>query len=219
MPHFDHPDKTRQYLTKELGKRILFLDGGTGTRIQLDCLTEADFRGEKFKDHTKDLKGNNDILVFSKPDYVVQLHKEFLDAGSDIIETNTFNATTVSQAEYDCQDFAYEINMLGAQLARKACEMKTAEDNNGRPRLVAGAIGPTSRTLSVSPSVEDCSYRNITFEDLAVAYKNAVAGLVKGGADMLLIETIFDTLNAKAAIFAVEEYFRETGEPKLPVIV
>eukprot|EP00921_Rhytidocystis_pertsovi_P013175 GHVQ01021367.1.p1 GENE.GHVQ01021367.1~~GHVQ01021367.1.p1 ORF type:complete len:1324 (-),score=219.88 GHVQ01021367.1:217-4188(-) len=219
MPHFDHPDKTRQYLTKELGKRILFLDGGTGTRIQLDCLTEADFRGEKFKDHTKDLKGNNDILVFSKPDYVVQLHKEFLDAGSDIIETNTFNATTVSQAEYDCQDFAYEINMLGAQLARKACEMKTAEDNNGRPRLVAGAIGPTSRTLSVSPSVEDCSYRNITFEDLAVAYKNAVAGLVKGGADMLLIETIFDTLNAKAAIFAVEEYFRETGEPKLPVII
>eukprot|EP00922_Rhytidocystis_sp_ex-Travisia-forbesii_P039999 GHVS01059505.1.p1 GENE.GHVS01059505.1~~GHVS01059505.1.p1 ORF type:complete len:1270 (-),score=233.20 GHVS01059505.1:185-3994(-) len=217
-PHFPHPDMTREFLRNELEKRIVFFDGGMGTRIQQDPLTEEDFRDDpRLKDHKKDLKGNNDILSLTRPELVKQIHKEFLLAGSDIIETNTFNATTVSQGEYDTAEYAYELNVMGSKLARESCDELFKQD--GKIRLVAGAVGPTSRTLSVSPSVEDCSFRNIQYTELADSYKAAVKGLVDGGVDLLLIETIFDTLNAKAAIFAVEEYFAETGEPPLPVII
>ena len=220
------PTEVINYFNAELKKRICFLDGGMGTRIQAERLEEPDYRGDRFKDfNEKDangvpvsLKGNNDLLIFTKPDMVKDIHAEYFKAGSDICETNTFNGTTVSQGEYKMQAIVHELNKKGAELAKKAAAEVTKEEPH-KPRFVAGAVGPTSRTLSVSPSVEDPSFRNVTWDELVAAYKEQVSGLVDGGVDMLMIETVFDTQNCKAAIFAVDEYFRETKKEKLPVML
>merc|ERR1719394_1811238 len=220
------PGEVVKYFNSELKNRICFLDGGMGTRIQAEGLEEADFRGDRFKDfHDVDangipvsLKGNNDLLIFSKPEMIKDIHKEYFVAGSDICETNTFNGTGISQSEYKMQDIVYEMNKVGAELAKKAAAEVTKEEPH-KPRFVAGAIGPTSRTLSVSPSVEDPSFRNVTWDELVDSYKEQISGLVDGGCDLLMIETIFDTQNAKAAIFAVDEYFDETKKERLPVML
>jgi 5-methyltetrahydrofolate--homocysteine methyltransferase len=193
-------------LNAALRERILILDGGMGTMIQSYKFEENDFRGERFADWPSDLKGNNDLLVITQPDAIAAMEKAYLDAGADIIETNTFNSTSVSQADYGMQELAYELNLEGARLARRVCDEKTAETPD-RPRFVAGVLGPTSRTCSLSPDVNNPGYRNITFDQLVEDYINSTKGLIEGGADLILIETIFDTLNAKAAIFAVQETF------------
>jgi len=217
---------TVKYFNKQLRERICFLDGGMGTRIQAENLEEADYRGERYKDFKEmdtvnnvpiSLKGNNDLLAFSKPELVVKIHKEYFEGGSDICETNTFNGTTISQGEYKITD-TYELNKVSAQLAKKAAAEVTKAQPE-KPRFVAGAIGPTSRTLSVSPSVEDSSFRNVTWDELVAAYEEQVKGLVDGGCDLLMIETIFDTQNSKAAIMAVDNYFSKVGKPRLPVLL
>ncbi|MCL2161799.1 MAG: methionine synthase [Betaproteobacteria bacterium] len=207
-------DRTlRQLLTR----RILVLDGAMGTMIQQRGLTEADYRGERFKDHPKEIKGNNDVLVLTRPDVIGDIHRAYLEAGADIIETCSFNATRVSQADYDLSEIAYELNVASARLARALCDEFTARTPD-KPRFCAGVLGPTSRTLSISPDVNDPGFRNIEFEALADDYFDAARGLVDGGADVLLIETIFDTLNAKAAVFAIERLFDERGQ-RLPVMI
>ena len=193
------------YLTNELKHRIMFLDGGMGTRIQTDRLSESDYRGSRFANHPKDLKGNNDLLSLTRPDLIEKIHTEFLEAGSDIVETNTFNGTSVSQAEYLCEDVVYDINFQSARIAKNACNL--IAEKTDRRRFVAGAIGPTSKTLSVSPSVEDPSFRSVSWSDLVDSYYHQVSALVDGGVDLFLVETIFDTLNAKAALFAIEKYY------------
>eukprot|EP00441_Pelagodinium_beii_P006521 CAMPEP_0197703102 /NCGR_PEP_ID=MMETSP1338-20131121/125262_1 /TAXON_ID=43686 ORGANISM="Pelagodinium beii, Strain RCC1491" /NCGR_SAMPLE_ID=MMETSP1338 /ASSEMBLY_ACC=CAM_ASM_000754 /LENGTH=1480 /DNA_ID=CAMNT_0043286995 /DNA_START=99 /DNA_END=4541 /DNA_ORIENTATION=- len=253
------PTEVLNYFNGELRKRICFLDGGMGTRIQAEMLEEADYRGDQFKDFNEidvngvpvSLKGNNDLLVFSKPTMIKDIHKEYFMGGSDICETNTFNGTTISQGEYKMQAVVYELNKKGAELAKQAAaEVTKAEPHKPRfvagavgptsrtlsvspkqaaaevtkvephkPRFVAGAVGPTSRTLSVSPSVEDPSYRNVTWDELVEAYKQQISGLVDGGIDLIMIETVFDTQNCKAAIFAVDQYFLETGKERLPVML
>ena len=207
----------RPDIRNELQKRILMLDGGMGTMIQGYKLKEADYRGERFADYPLDVAGNNDLLSLTQPDIIRDIHTAYLEAGADIIETNTFNATQVSMADYQMEDLAYEINFASAQLARQAADAVTAK-NPSRPRYVAGVIGPTSRTCSISPDVNDPSARNVTFDQLVTNYRESVAALMKGGADLILIETIFDTLNAKAAIFAVQDYFEEVGE-SLPIMI
>jgi 5-methyltetrahydrofolate--homocysteine methyltransferase len=197
-------------------KRVLVLDGAMGTMIQRLKLTEADFRGPRFKDWSRDLKGNNDLLIITQPDAIEAIHREYLEAGADIVETNTFSSTSIAQADYGMEALAYELNHEGARLARRAADAVTAA--TGRQRFVAGAIGPTNRTASISPDVSDPGYRAVTFDDLKTAYKEAASGLVDGGADLILIETIFDTLNAKAAVVAVEEVFAEKGV-HLPVMI
>src|SRR5690554_326487 len=204
-------------LHEALRQRILILDGGMGTMIQSYKLSEADFRGERFVDWHRDLKGNNDLLILSKPEVIASIERAYLDAGSDIIETNTFNSTRVSQADYGMEDLAYELNYEGARLARRVCDEKTAETPD-KPRFVAGVLGPTSRTCSLSPDVNNPGYRNITFDELVDNYSEATRGLVQGGADLIMIETIFDTLNAKAAIFAVQGMFEELGV-ELPIMI
>lgn len=183
-------------LHEALRKRILILDGGMGTMIQSYRLEEADFRGERFADWPTDLRGNNDLLILTRPDAIGAMEKAYLDAGADIIETNTFNSTRVSQADYGLQELAYELNLEGARLARRVCDAKTQETPD-QPRFVAGVLGPTSRTCSLSPDVNNPGYRNVTFDELVENYSEATRGLVEGGADLILIETIFDTLNAK----------------------
>jgi 5-methyltetrahydrofolate--homocysteine methyltransferase len=205
-----------QALMKE---RILVLDGAMGTMIQRHRLQEADYRGARFADAKRDLKGNNDLLVLSKPEIIETIHEAYLEAGADIISTNTFNATAISQADYGLEAIVYELNFEAAKLARHACNVWMKKTPN-KPRFVAGALGPTSRTASISPDVNDPSVRNVTFDQLVETYTDAIDGLVKGGADLLLIETIFDTLNAKAAIFSVEKYFDEHPEiEKLPLMI
>ncbi|XP_029449763.1 methionine synthase isoform X2 [Rhinatrema bivittatum] len=199
-----------------LRQRIMVLDGGMGTMIQQHTLTEGDFRGQEFKDHAKLLKGNNDILSLTRPDIVYRIHKEYLLSGADIIETNTFSSTSVAQADYGLEHLAYRLNKISAELARKAAEEVSAE--TGAKRYVAGAMGPTNRTLSVSPSVERPDYRNITFDELVKAYGEQARGLLDGGVDILLVETIFDTANAKAALFAIQQLFEEQYEPK-PIFI
>ena len=207
----------RAELDRRLAARILVLDGAMGTMIQRSGLTESDFRGERFRDHPHDLKGDNDLLVLTRPDVVERIHREYLEAGSDIIETNTFNSTSVSQADYGLESIVYELNLEAARIAKR-----TATDWTGRtpdqPRFVAGAIGPTSRTLSISPEVDDPAARAITFDQLRQAYVEQTRGLLEGGVDLLLIETVFDTLNAKAAIAAVEDVFDARGE-RVPVMI
>ena len=203
-------------LDEELARRILILDGGMGTEIQALRLTEPDFRGTRFADWPRDLKGNNDLLCLTRPDAVRAIHDAYLEAGADIIETNTFNSTRVAMADYGMETLAGELNEAAARLARSACDGCEARD--GRPRWVAGAIGPTNRTASISAKVEDAGFRNITFDELAVAYTESARGLLAGGADLLLVETIFDTLNAKAALFAIEQLFDELGV-RVPVMV
>ena len=204
-------------LSELLDERILVLDGAMGTMIQRHDLQEADFRGDRFQDVENDLKGNNDLLSLTQPDVIRDIHDSFLEAGADIIETNTFSATSVAQADYHLEDLAYELNVASAQVAREAAEA-FSEKTPDKPRFVAGAIGPTNKTLSVSPDVNDPSFRAITWDKLTAAYREQVRGLVEGGVDVLLVETVFDTLNCKAALFAIQDYFEETGEP-LPVMV
>lgn len=198
------------YLEAESKKRILILDGAMGTMIQRYGLTEADYRGERFADWGQDVKGNNDLLSITKPEVIKEIHMEYLEAGADILGTNTFSSTTIAQADYAMEDLAYEMNVESARIAREVADEMTAK-NPDRPRLVAGAMGPTNRTCSISPDVNDPGFRNVTFDELRIAYKNAAKGLLEGGADILIVETIFDTLNAKAALFAIEELFDEQG--------
>ncbi len=195
---------TRTALDDLLSRRILILDGAMGTMIQRHQLTEADFRGERFRDHPRDLKGDNDLLVLTRPEVIAGIHRQYLEAGSDIIETNTFNSTAVSQADYGLQSIVYELNLEGAKLAKQACAEWTAK-TPARPRFVAGSMGPTNTTLSISPDVNNPAFRAITFDALCEAYKDQVRGLIDGGCDLLLLETIFDTLSAKAALVAIQQ--------------
>ncbi|WP_312145430.1 homocysteine S-methyltransferase family protein, partial [Stutzerimonas kunmingensis] len=206
-----------QALQQALKERILILDGGMGTMIQSYKLEEEDYRGARFADWPQDVKGNNDLLLLSRPDIIQAIEKAYLDAGADILETNTFNATQVSQADYGMESLVYELNVEGARLAREVADAKTAETPD-RPRFVAGVLGPTSRTCSISPDVNNPGYRNVTFDLLVENYVEATRGLIEGGADLILIETIFDTLNAKAAIFAVQQVF-EDQSVELPIMI
>jgi 5-methyltetrahydrofolate--homocysteine methyltransferase len=210
------PEYTRgQALPDILHKRIMILDGAMGTMIQRFKLDEAQYRGERFKDFHKDVKGNNELLSLTRPDVITSIHERYLAAGADLIETNTFGATSVAQADYDMADLATEMNFASARLARAACDKFSTPD---QPRFVLGALGPTPKTASISPDVNDPGERNVNFEQLRAAYYEQVEALVRGGADALLVETIFDTLNAKAALFAIDEYFEASGE-RLPLII
>ena len=211
------PTIRAQYLEEALQERILILDGAMGSLIQTHHLEEADYRGDRFADFPRDLKGDNDLLSLTQPDVIYDIHKAYLDAGADIIETNTFNATRASQSDYHLEELVYELNKTSAALARQACEAKTAETPD-KFRWAAGVLGPTSRTLSLSPDVNNPAFRNITFDELADDYRLATEGLIDGGADLILIETIFDTLNAKAAIYAVKSVFEARGAA-LPIMI
>ena len=202
-------------LCELLARRILILDGAMGTMVQRHNLVEADYRGERFAQHAKDLKGNNDLLCLTRPDVIAGIHAEYLAAGADILETNTFNATRVSQAEYGLEDLAYELNVAGARLAREVADRYSTPE---KLRFVAGVLGPTSRTCSLSPDVNDPGFRNVTFDGLVADYIEAARGLVEGGADILLVETIFDTLNAKAALYAIETFFDQMGR-RWPIMI
>ena len=216
--HF--PSYTRgQRLPELLKQRILILDGAMGTMIQQYKLSEADYRGLpgniRFEKHPGDLKGNNELLVLTQPQIIQKIHEEYLEAGADIIETNTFGATSVAQEDYKMPDLAREMNEVSAKLARLACDKYSTVD---KPRFVAGAIGPTPKTASISPDVNDPGARNVSFDTLRASYREQIEGLFAGGVDLFLVETIFDTLNAKAALFALDEFFEETGEC-LPVMI
>jgi 5-methyltetrahydrofolate--homocysteine methyltransferase len=219
-----------------LRERILIIDGAMGTMIQRHNLSESDYRGERFKDWPSDLKGNNDLLCLTQPDIIKDIHLQYLRAGADIIETNTFNAQRVSMADYHMEEFAYEINVAAAKIARAAvaefrAERAGAAERAGgagaaasdvtarRPVFVAGAIGPMNKTLSLSPDVNNPGFRSVYFDEVSGAYYEQVKALVEGGVDLLLIETIFDTLNAKAAIFAIKQFFRDTGKKELPIMI
>ena len=210
-------DRRLAWLQAASRQRILVLDGAMGTMIQRHRPDEAAYRGERFRDWRRDLKGNNDLLTLTQAGMILGIHKEYLAAGADIIETNTFSSTRIAMADYGMEDLARELNVEGARLARRAAEEVTAADPD-RPRLVAGAIGPTNRTASLSPRVEDPGFRNISFDELVTTYTEAVDGLIEGGADLILIETVFDTLNAKAAIFAADAVFEARGV-ELPVMI
>ena len=212
-----HREQRLAALTAALRCRIVVLDGAMGTMIQKHRLEEADYRGERFRDWPRDLKGNNDLLSLTRPDVIRRIHQLYLEAGADIIETNTFNSNRISLADYGQEAFAREFNVAGARLAREAADAMTRRTPD-KPRLVAGAIGPTNRTASISPDVGDPGFRNISFDELATAYREAAEGLIEGGCDLILIETVFDTLNAKAALFAVDELFEQLGV-QLPVMV
>ncbi len=202
-------------LARILQERIVILDGAMGTLIQQAKLAEADYRGARFADHPKDLKGNNELLQLTRPELILRIHEDYLRAGADIIETNTFGATSIAQDDYGLAAVAREMNVAAARLARQACDEFSTPD---KPRFAAGALGPTPRTASISPDVNDPAARNVTFDELRDAYREQAEGLLEGGCDLFLIETIFDTLNAKAAIFALDELMEDSGE-RLPVIV
>lgn len=206
-----------QLLPELLSQRILILDGAMGTMIQQYKLQEDDFRGEfhRFDNHPIDLKGNNELLSITKSDVILEIHRQYLAAGADIIETNTFGATTVAQEDYHLAEFAREMNLASAKLARQACDEYSTPD---KPRFVAGALGPTPKTASISPDVNDPGARNVNFETLRKAYYEQVEALVEGGVDVILVETVFDTLNAKAALYAIDEYFENSGE-RLPIMI
>lgn len=207
-----------QQLRNLLAEKILVIDGAMGTMIQRYKLQEEDYRGERFKNYPSDLKGNNDLLVLTQPHIIKEIHKEYLNAGADILETNTFNAQTVSLADYDMQALAYEMNVAAAKLAREAAD-EYMQEHPGSTKFVAGAVGPMNKTLSLSPDVNDPGYRAITFDEIVTAYTEQISGLVDGGSDIILLETIFDTLNAKAAIYAFNTYFQNTGKEKLPLMI
>ena len=217
---------TETRLRKLLDERILIIDGAMGTMVQRYKLQEADYRGERFKDWHTDVKGNNDLLCLTQPHIIKEIHKKYLQAGANIIETNTFNAQKISLADYDMQSLAYELNVAAAKLAREAIiqhQIDTKQSNvmvsDAEQYFVAGALGPMNKTLSLSPDVNNPGYRAVTFDEVASAYYEQISGLVDGGVDILLVETIFDTLNAKAAIYAISKYFRETKHPKIPVMI
>ncbi|MCW5636458.1 MAG: homocysteine S-methyltransferase family protein [Rubrivivax sp.] len=216
MKAFVPPPYTRgAALPALLAERILVLDGAMGTMLQRHRLAEADFRGERFAAHGKDLKGNNDLLSLTRPDLVRRIHEQYLEAGADIIETNTFGATAIAQEDYGLADVARELNVASARLAREAADHHAQP---AKPRFVAGALGPTPKTASISPDVNDPGARNVGFDQLRDAYREQAEGLLEGGCDLFLVETIFDTLNAKAAIFALDELMESSGE-RLPVII
>ena len=198
-----------------LQQRIVILDGAMGTMIQRYKLSEAEYRGARFADHPRDLKGNNELLQLTRPDVILAIHEQYLRAGSDIVETNTFGATSIAQEDYGLAAVAREMNLAAARLARQACNAFSTPD---KPRFVAGALGPTPRTASISPDVNDPAARNVTFDELRDAYREQAEALLEGGCDLFLVETVFDTLNAKAAIFALDELMEASGE-RLPVIV
>ena len=200
-------------IRNELEKRILIIDGAMGTMIQRYKLAEEDYRGERFKDWPSDLKGNNDLLSLTQPHIVKEIHKQYLEAGADIIETNTFNAQKVSLADYGMQALAYEMNLAAAKVAKEAVK------ESGKQAWVAGALGPMNKTLSLSPDVNNPGFRALSFDDAVDAYYEQTKGLMDGGVDLLLVETIFDTLNAKAAIFAIKKYFRDTKKSTLPIMI
>jgi len=208
-------DDRLKALDTALASRILVLDGAMGTMIQKHKFTEEDYRGERFKDWKQPLQGNNDLLVLTQPDAIRDIHTAYLEAGADFAETNTFSSTTIAQADYAMEHLAYEMNVEAARLAREACDAIATPE---RPRFVAGALGPTNRTASLSPDVNDPGARNISFDELRVAYAEATKGLIEGGTDVLLVETIFDTLNAKAALFAIDEVLEELGVD-VPVMI
>jgi 5-methyltetrahydrofolate--homocysteine methyltransferase len=209
---------TQQQLLSLLQERIVIIDGAMGTMVQRHKLNEADYRGERFKDWHKDIKGNNDILCITQPHIIKGIHRDYLNAGADILETNTFNAQSVSLADYDMQALAYELNIAAVKVAREAIN-EYVNEHPGSIKFVAGAIGPMNKTLSLSPDVNNPGYRSVSFDEVADAYYEQIAGLVEGGADILIIETIFDTLNAKAAIYAVNQYFKNTGKERLPIMI
>lgn len=200
-------------IREELARRVLVIDGAMGTMIQRYKLQEADYRGERFKDWHTDVKGNNDLLCITRPQIITEIHRQYLDAGADIIETNTFSSTSIAMADYDMQSLAYELNVAAAHCAREAIRQ------SGKQAWVAGAIGPLNKTLSLSPDVNNPGFRAVTFDEVVNAYYEQVKGLVDGGVDILLIETIFDTLNAKGAIFAVKKYFRDVAKEPLPIMI
>lgn len=204
-------------IQQEIQKRILVLDGAMGTMLQRYDFSEEDFRGERFKDYPSSLKGNNDLLSLTQPEAIAAVHKKYLEAGADIIETNTFSGTTIAMADYNMEDLVYELNFESAKIAKQVAEEFTRANPN-KPRFVAGSIGPTNRTASLSPDVNKPEFRAITFEELRKAYKQQVEALIDGGVDVLLVETIFDTLNAKAALFAIEEV-KEERKIDIPIMV
>ncbi|MGZ3441694.1 MAG: homocysteine S-methyltransferase family protein, partial [Polyangia bacterium] len=210
------PSEVEVALRALMHERILVLDGAMGTQIQAHKLGEADFRGERFKDHPRELKGNSDLLVLTRPDVIRSIHDAYLDAGADVIETNTFTATSIAQADYGLESAVYDINVAAARIAREAAD--ASAQKTGRRRFVAGAIGPTNRTLSISPQVNDPSFRAVTFDELRASYAEQVRGLLDGGVDLILAETVFDTLNLKACLFAIDEAFVERKR-RLPVIL
>lgn len=200
-----------------LKERILILDGAMGTMLQRYKFTEEDFRGERFKDWEHPLQGNNDLLSLTQPDAIADVHRQYFDAGADIVETNTFSGTTIAMADYFMEDLVYELNYESARIAKMVADEFTAKEPN-KPRFVAGSIGPTNKTASMSPDVNDPGYRAISFDELRIAYKQQVEALLDGGSDILLVETIFDTLNAKAALFAIEEV-KEERNIDVPIMV
>jgi 5-methyltetrahydrofolate--homocysteine methyltransferase len=203
-----------------LNERILIIDGAMGTMIQQYKLEEKDYRGERFKEWHKDVRGNNDLLSLTQPQIIQAIHKAYLEAGADIIETNTFSSTSIAQADYDMQSLAYELNVAAAKCARKAIDEFTKDSKEtNNCKFIAGAIGPLNKTLSLSPDVNNPGFRTVTFDEVANAYYEQISGLVDGGVDLLLIETIFDTLNAKAAIYAIKKYFRDTKKQELPIMI
>jgi 5-methyltetrahydrofolate--homocysteine methyltransferase len=209
------PASVEARLRALLARRILILDGAMGTMIQRYKLGEADYRGPRFADFPHDVKGNNELLSLTRPDVIAEIHAQYLEAGADLIETNTFGATTIAQSDYRMADLAREMNLASARLAREQADRFSTPD---RPRFVAGALGPTPRTASISPDVNDPGARNVSFDELRAAYREQAQAMLEGGCDLFLVETIFDTLNAKAALFALDELMEETGE-RLPVII
>jgi len=202
-----------QTLLQALKERILIIDGAMGTMIQRHKLEEADYRGTRFKDWHSDVKGNNDLLSITQPEIIIAIHLQYLNAGADIIETNTFSSTSIAQADYDMQSLAYELNVASAKCAKEAVKQ------SGKTAWIAGAIGPLNKTLSLSPDVNNPGFRAVTFDEVAASYTEQIKGLVDGGVDIILIETIFDTLNAKAAIYATKNYFRNNNLPELPIMI
>ena len=206
-------------IQEALKERILVIDGAMGTMIQRHKLTEQDYRGTRFANWPSDVKGNNDLLCITQPSIITGIHLQYLEAGADIIETNTFSSTSIAMADYDMQDLAYELNVAAAACAREAIQQYQSKHPNAKQKFVAGSIGPLNKTLSLSPDVNNPGFRAVTFDEVVTAYTEQIRGLVDGGVDVILIETIFDTLNAKAAIFAVKEYFRKIGQPELPMMI
>ena len=215
-PSLERPDAS-DTLSELLGQRILVIDGAMGTMIQGHQLGESDYRGDRFADWDSEVRGNSDLLSLTQPDIIRSIHREYLESGADIVATNTFSAQRISQADYGMEELSYEMNKSSAELAREAAD-EYSERTPDRKRYVAGGLGPTNRTASISPDVNDPGFRNITYDTLVEAYKEQAAGLVDGGVDLLLVETIFDTLNAKAAIFAIETLFEERGR-RWPVVI
>jgi 5-methyltetrahydrofolate--homocysteine methyltransferase len=206
-------------IREELKKRILVIDGAMGTMVQRHKLTEEDYRGTRFANWHQDVKGNNDLLCITQPEIITGIHLQYLEAGADIIETNTFSSTSIAMADYDMQDLAYELNVAAVKCVREAINQYKAKHPTTSEKFIAGSIGPLNKTLSLSPDVNNPGFRAVTFDEVVEAYTEQIKGLDEAGVDLLLVETIFDTLNAKAAIFAIKEYYRKIGKAELPIMI